>query len=64
MNQIYTEYSWLSDGEILGLFNRVESPSPLEIELAVRLANAIEEIEEYESVNDGELEVIFALGVC
>jgi len=50
---VYTEYSYLTDEEVISKVESKENPTILEVELSARLQDALDGIEEAEELVEG-----------
>lgn len=59
----HTEYSYLSDDELIAKVECKDAPTMLEIELAARLQDAIDGIEEAEEIVEGLCDLLDDHGI-
>lgn len=64
MTQPYTEYSYLTDEEVISKVESKDKPTSLEVELAARLQDAIDGLEEAEEVVEGLCELLDEHGIA
>lgn len=60
----HTEYSYLTDEEVISKVVNKDDPTSLEIELAARLQDAIDGIEEAEEIVEGLCDLLDENGIA
>lgn len=64
MSHPYTEFSYLTDEELISKVERKDDPTSMEVELAARLQDAIDGIEEAEEIVEGLCDLLDDHGIA
>lgn len=59
----YTEYSYLTDEEVISKVESMQTPTSLEVELATRLQDVLDMVEEAEDIVEGLCDLLEAHGI-
>lgn len=60
----HTEYSYLTDDEVIQKVETKQDPTSLEVELAARLQDCMDAVEEAEEVVEGLCDILDAHGIA
>ena len=60
----HTEYSYLTDEEVISKVETSQTPTSLEVELCARLQDALDMIEEAEEIVEGLCDLLDAHGIA